>query len=701
MKRLSQTLKVILALLVGVFSNNLWPAVASAYSTTNPVPSGGTVYVCKYKGTPGIDEVYKPGQNPIAVSLTANETRQVGTYFEDSQGRSYVVGWDNGDGILPTLQDCPAPQGGGTVTATAPMVTPVCGADNDTITYATTSHVTYSQTGWNSGSNTVSATADSTYTLTGTSSWTYTDIVTDGCMTASPTEPMFDDVCGTTGDTYTITATPGITYYVNGVAVTAYGTFPASGTVTVTATANAGYILGTYPVGGWSHTYEGNCVADEPAQPAPADPCGLANASWVLPANTSTYTWSIVAGHLIATTVANYEFAPGITTKDFGLAPDSGTLCITAVPADPVQTDPCGLDNASWTVPTSTPEVTWALVNGELVATTTANYKFDDGRTIINYGAPTESGDLCATVVEPTGTDYCGDAYDLISYDGAVGVIYSEEWNSDHTLVTITATADEGYTIAPETVTSWTLAFPNNESCQKITICDATASATNPYRMITVDVNAADGLAGNSGRAVPDHYSHTGPIYYDGIDEEWGDVIPAIPGVHDGRNLTGVGEYMLDHGCNVPAESTASYTVTPCVATSAPTADTFSITLTNTADDSEGDVTYTVTLGSIVKTVTIEDGESMTLSYPSLAAGSYSLAIAASDGTTFTSETVRVGSCGAILGDTDKPVTRVLATQTKTLPTELPATGGEMNYLFLGVVLSTATYFIVLRRQHA
>ncbi|MGB3023668.1 MAG: hypothetical protein WBB39_02570 [Candidatus Saccharimonadales bacterium] len=701
MKRLSQTLKVMLALIVGVFSNNLWPAVASAYSTTNPVPSGGTVYVCKYKGTPGVDEVYKPGQNPIAVSLTANETRQVGTYFEDSQGRSYVVGWDNGDGIAPTLQDCPAPQGGNTVTATAPTVIPVCGANNDTITFATTANVTYSQTGWAGGSNTVSSIAAAGYTLTGTSSWTYSDNTVAGCMTAMPTDPLFTDDCGTAGDTYTIKASEGATYYVNGIAVTTYGTFPASGTVTVTAVANSGYIMSTsYPTNGWTHVYEGNCVAEVPAEPAPYDPCGLDNASWVLPDDTTEVSWSIVKDHLIATANTGYEFGPGVTTHDFGLAKDSGERCVIPVPTEPSQNDPCGLNNATWSVPSNTSQITWTLVNGELIATTTANYEFEGGATTKNFGTPTESEILCAVVVEPSSTDFCGNEYDEITYEGAVGVDYNIEWNEDHTVATVTATAQEGYAIEPETQTSWTLNFPNDEVCKKVTICHATDSRTNQYVKLTVNTNAADGIAGNSLR-VPDHYMHDGPIYYDGIDQDWGDVIPAIDGAHDGLNLTVLGQYMLDHDCMIPAESTASYTVTPCVATTTPTIDTFSLTLTNTADDSEGDVTYTITLGSIVKTVTIEDGESMTINYPRLAAGTYSLAIAASDGTVFAAESVKVGSCGAILGEeTTKPVTRVLAAQT--LPAELPATGGESNgYLLLGIVVSAMTYFVVLRRQHA
>ncbi|WP_156160766.1 hypothetical protein [Demequina soli] len=45
------------------------------------------VWVCKYVGKPGDDERLKDGKNPIAVDGNAT----VGTYFNDAQGRSYVL----------------------------------------------------------------------------------------------------------------------------------------------------------------------------------------------------------------------------------------------------------------------------------------------------------------------------------------------------------------------------------------------------------------------------------------------------------------------------------------------------------------------------------------------------------------------------------------------------------------------------------
>jgi hypothetical protein len=66
------------------------------------------VYVCKYVGTPGVNERLQTGLNPIEVSVNATGGTAVGSYFADAHGRSYVLG------IVPihpapTKADCPPP----------------------------------------------------------------------------------------------------------------------------------------------------------------------------------------------------------------------------------------------------------------------------------------------------------------------------------------------------------------------------------------------------------------------------------------------------------------------------------------------------------------------------------------------------------------------------------------------------------------
>ena len=80
------------------------------------------VYVCKYVGTPGVDEVLQTGNNPIEVSVNAipgsdglEAEALIGFEFADAQGRSVVIavsaGPGGGQGDEPTIEDCPPPRG--------------------------------------------------------------------------------------------------------------------------------------------------------------------------------------------------------------------------------------------------------------------------------------------------------------------------------------------------------------------------------------------------------------------------------------------------------------------------------------------------------------------------------------------------------------------------------------------------------------
>ena len=59
---------------------------------------GDKWFVCKYVGTPGVDEVLQTGQNPISVSENAIPISPVvaGATFNDNQGRSLVLEQDIG-----------------------------------------------------------------------------------------------------------------------------------------------------------------------------------------------------------------------------------------------------------------------------------------------------------------------------------------------------------------------------------------------------------------------------------------------------------------------------------------------------------------------------------------------------------------------------------------------------------------------------
>ncbi len=70
------------------------------------------VFVCKYVGTPGVDERLQTGQNPISVSVNSIQNNQwdgtVPGYFSDAHDRSYVLAYDTGQ-PEPDVSACPAP----------------------------------------------------------------------------------------------------------------------------------------------------------------------------------------------------------------------------------------------------------------------------------------------------------------------------------------------------------------------------------------------------------------------------------------------------------------------------------------------------------------------------------------------------------------------------------------------------------------
>jgi hypothetical protein len=85
----------------------------------------------------------------------------------------------------------------------------------------------------------------------------------------------------------------------------------------------------------------------------------------------------------------------------------------------------------------------------------------------------------------------------------------------------------------------------------KVTICHATHSETNPYVQITVSTSAVDGQGKN------DHSHHTGPIWYpgakgDGVD--WGDIIPPVEGITAGLNWTDEGITIYNNDCKIVNE---------------------------------------------------------------------------------------------------------------------------------------------------
>lgn len=68
------------------------------------------VFVCKFVGTPGVNERLQTGQNPISVSVNSIKGWDgvIPGYFADAQGRSYTLAYDEGQ-AEPDVSACPTP----------------------------------------------------------------------------------------------------------------------------------------------------------------------------------------------------------------------------------------------------------------------------------------------------------------------------------------------------------------------------------------------------------------------------------------------------------------------------------------------------------------------------------------------------------------------------------------------------------------
>lgn len=163
------------------------------------------VYVCKYVGTPGVDERLKKGNDGlIEVAVNSIENNEWdGTlpgYFSDKQDRSYVLEYVTDGQSAPAVTQCP---GVVDVARIAVSTQPVCGPNNDMviITPSELAGVTYSQSSWVNNSLTVSATLQAGFSWSDdTEAATKNYILTDDAAVCErevlrPT-PLTVDPCG-------------------------------------------------------------------------------------------------------------------------------------------------------------------------------------------------------------------------------------------------------------------------------------------------------------------------------------------------------------------------------------------------------------------------------------------------------------------------------------------------------------------------
>jgi hypothetical protein len=119
--------------LFGVTAIVLLAALAGSAGVASANSQNDKYYICKYVGTPGVNERFQTGQNPIVVSANAigQDPIVIGSYFNDSQGRSFVLAAYPQD-PEPTVDDCPPPQNGSPTPSTPTPETPTPVVDTPT-----------------------------------------------------------------------------------------------------------------------------------------------------------------------------------------------------------------------------------------------------------------------------------------------------------------------------------------------------------------------------------------------------------------------------------------------------------------------------------------------------------------------------------------------------------------------------------------
>ncbi|GAA3654435.1 hypothetical protein GCM10022237_12910 [Nocardioides ginsengisoli] len=304
-----------------------------------------------------------------------------------------------------------------------PKQTDPCGPNNayfaDADIPASTASYTVTTEGDPVTKVTITATAGNVFDAQGTTVVDYT--VTDSgapCVVTPPAKPEQTDPCGLDNAFFPAAVIP---------ASNASYTVTTEGdpVTKITVTAKAGTVFdeqGTTEVV-YTVTDSGEpCVVPAPGAPAPTDPCGPDNAYYagnVIPSDTSAYTVSTkgdpVTEITITSTPGNVLNDQGDTTVTY-TAVDSGEACVVGPPAQPEQTDPCGLDNAYFpasVIPESTDEFTVSTEGDpvtKITITATEGNVFDEqGTTEVVYTVE-DSGEPCVVPAPtaPAPVDPCG-----------------------------------------------------------------------------------------------------------------------------------------------------------------------------------------------------------------------------------------------------------------------------------------------------
>ena len=375
------------------------------------------------------------------------------------------------------------------VTPAAPTFTDRSGTANDSVTIPSSTGAVYRvgtvlrAPGTYPAGGVVSVTAVPAegYALDGVTSWTHT--YSDAVETATevtPAAPTFTDQPGTVSDTYTIPSTAGVAYDVAGTPASA-GTYPATGTVTVGATAQPGYVI--VGAASWTYTYSTARTVVSATPPGFTDTDGTAGDVYTIPTKTGV------------------RYQVGGVTKAAGNHPGAGTVTISAVPesdayqltgttswtftfdplsyvtpAAPTFTDQPGTASDTVTIP-ATPGVAYRIGGAEqpagpqpatgtvaVTATPKPGYAFTQGATT-SWSATFTTTRTSVTAAAPTFTDLNGTSSDTVTIPAVTGVAYSiggtarsaGTYPATGTVTVTAAAASDAYQLTG--TTSWTFTF--------------------------------------------------------------------------------------------------------------------------------------------------------------------------------------------------------------------------------------------------
>ncbi|UKA53452.1 VCBS repeat-containing protein [Arthrobacter sp. FW305-BF8] len=367
-----------------------------------------------------------------------------------------------------------------------------------------------------SGTVTVTARAKTDYVLKAgaVTEWSATFKATP--FEVVPAAVVFTDKDGTAADTYVVPAVDGVEYLVGGKVVEA-GTYPGSGTVTVTARAKTDYVLKAGAVTEWSATFKATPFEVVPAAVVFTDKDGTAADTYAVPA------------------VDGVEYLVGGKVVEAGTYPGSGTVTVTAraktdyvlkagavtewtvtfkvtpfevVPAAVVFTDKDGTAADTYAVPAV--DGVEYLVGGKVVeagtypgsgtVTVTARAKTD---YVLKAGAVTEwtvTFKVTPFEVVPAAvvfTDKDGTAADTYAVPAVDGVEYLVGGKVVEAgtypgvgTVTVTARAKADYVLKAGAVTEWTVTFkvtPFEVVPAAVVFTDKDGTAADTYAVPAVD----------------------------------------------------------------------------------------------------------------------------------------------------------------------------------------------------------------------